>query len=121
MKKLQYLTLACLLAGSVAAWGQSAPKGKAAGKAAAGNATKGKAIFEQQQCSICHDAATTEKKLGPGLKDMYKRPKLSSNGKATNDANVSEKIQTGGNGMPPFKDTLAAADLADLLAYLHTL
>jgi mono/diheme cytochrome c family protein len=116
MKKSQYLSLICLLTGSVAAYGQAAPKG-----AAAGNAAKGKATFDQT-CSMCHDATTTDKKMGPGLKGLYKRPKLSTTGKPPNDANVTEKIQTGGNGMPPFtKDVLADADRVNLLAYLKTL
>lgn len=110
MKKTQYLTLICLLAGTVTLHAQ-----------AKGDATKGKAIFDQQ-CSLCHDAATTDKKMGPGFKGLFKRPKLSTTGKPTNDANVLEKINTGGNGMPPFtKDMISDADKANLLAYLKTL
>ncbi len=112
MKKTQYLTLVCLLAGAMTASAQGPAKGDAA---------KGKAIFDQQ-CGLCHDAATTDKKMGPGFKGLFKRPKLSTTGKPTNDANVGEKISTGGNGMPPFtKDFLADADKANLLAYLKTL
>ena len=112
MKKLQYLSIACLLAGTAGLYAQTAPKGDAA---------KGKATFEQQ-CGLCHDAATTDKKMGPGLKGLFKRPKLSTNGKPTNDANVLDKIMTGGNGMPPFKDMgLPAAEVANLMAYLKTL
>lgn len=111
MKTIQHLAIAFLLAGT-ALYGQSAPKGDAA---------KGKELFEQQ-CGLCHDATTTEKKMGPGLKGLFKRPKLSTNGKPTNDANVRDKIMTGGNGMPPFKDmNLSPADVANLMAYLKTL
>jgi len=111
MKRIQYLSIICLLAGT-ALYGQSAPKGDAA---------KGKEIFDQQ-CGLCHDATTTEKKMGPGLKGLFKRPKLSTTGKPTNDANVLDKIMNGGNGMMPFKDmNLPAADVANLMAYLKTL
>ncbi len=111
MKKTQCLSLICLLAGSVAAYAQGPAKGDAA---------KGKATFDQQ-CGLCHDATTTDKKMGPGFKGLFKRPKLSTTGKPVNDANVTEKINEGGNGMPPFKDTLSAGDKANVIAYLKTL
>lgn len=110
MKKIQYLTV-CLLVGAAGLYGQTAPKGDAA---------KGKEIFDQQ-CGLCHDATTTDKKMGPGLKGLYKRPKLSTTGKPTNDANVLDKINTGGNGMPPEKDLLSDDDRANVMAYLRTL
>jgi mono/diheme cytochrome c family protein len=111
MKKIQYLTIICLLGGTAGLFGQTAAKGDAA---------KGKDIFDQQ-CGLCHDATTTDKKMGPGLKGLYKNPKLTTTGKPTNDANVLEKINIGGNGMPPEKDLLSDAEKADLLAYLKTL
>ena len=112
MKKTQYLAFICLLSGATALYGQSPAKG---------DATKGKAVFDQN-CGLCHDATTTEKKLGPGLKGLYKRPKLATTGKPVNDANVNEKITAGGNGMPPFtKESLSDPDRANLLAYLKTL
>jgi cytochrome c len=112
MKKIQYLSVICLLAGAAGLYGQSAPKGDAA---------KGKEIFDQQ-CGLCHDATTTDKKMGPGLKGLFRRPKLSTTSKPTNDANVLDKIMNGGNGMMPFKDmNLPAADVANLMAYLKTL
>ena len=112
MKKTQCLGFICLLLGTATLYGQTPAKG---------DATKGKAIFEGQ-CAVCHDAATTDKKMGPGFKGLYKRPKLSTTGKPTNDANVLEKISTGGNGMPPFaKDQISDAERANLLAYLKTL
>lgn len=111
MKKTQYLSLICLLAAASTMYAQGPAKGDAA---------KGKAIFDQQ-CGLCHDAATTDKKMGPGFKGLYKRPKLSTTGKPTNDANVLDKVNTGGNGMPPFADTLKADEKANVLAYLKTL
>ena len=113
MKKSQYLSLICLLSVSVAAWGQGAAKGPA------GNAAKGKAVFEEK-CSACHSAGA-DQKLGPGFKGLYKKAKL-SNGKAVTDANVIDKINTGGGGqMPPMKDVLTDAERANVVAYLKTL
>jgi cytochrome c2 len=84
----------------------------------AADAKKGKEVFEQ--CGICHNADSDEKKMGPGLKGLFKKAKM-ANGKAPTEANVKAKIDEGGNGMPPYKDMLSDAEKADLLAYLKTL
>ena len=47
----------------------SAPKGDPA---------KGKEVFEQ--CAVCHNTDSDEKKIGPALKGLFKHPKL-KNGK----------------------------------------
>lgn len=83
-----------------------------------GDATKGKEVFEQ--CSVCHNADSTEKKMGPGLKGLYKKAKL-SNGKPVNDASVRAFIDAGGNGMPSYESILSADEKANLIAYLKTL
>jgi cytochrome c len=79
---------------------------------------KGKESFEQ--CSICHNVDTDEKKMGPSLKGLFKRKTL-ANGKPVNDANVLTQINEGGNGMPAYADMLSADEKANVLAYLHTL
>ena len=84
-----------------------------------GDAAKGKEVFEQ--CSVCHNADSTEVKMGPGLKGLFKKGKLSTTGKPVNDANVLEKVNEGGNGMPSYKDILSDGDKANLIAYLKTL
>jgi cytochrome c len=89
---------------------------KAAGRA--GDAAKGKETFEQ--CAVCHNVDTPEKKMGPSLKGLFKRKALQS-GKPINDANVLAQINAGGNGMPAYQDMLSADEKANLLAYLHTL
>jgi cytochrome c2 len=109
MKKSQYLAVACaLLFGTGSLFAQKA-----------GDAAKGKEVFDQ--CSVCHNADSTEAKMGPGLKGLFKKAKLSTTGKPVNDANVIEKINAGGNGMPGYKDTLSDAEKANLIAYLKTL
>ena len=109
MKKSQHLAIAfTLLFGSVSMFAQKK-----------GDAAKGKEVFEQ--CSVCHNADSTEKKMGPGLKGMFKKGKLESNGKPANDANVLQKINEGGNGMPAYKDMLKDDEKANLMAYLKTL
>lgn len=85
---------------------------------AAGDAAKGKEVFEQ--CAVCHNADSTEKKMGPGLKGLFKHDKL-VNGKKVTDANVRAKIDEGGNGMPAYKDMLSDKEKDDVIAYLKTL
>jgi cytochrome c len=82
------------------------------------DAAKGKEVFEQ--CSVCHNADSTEKKMGPGLKGLFAKDKLTS-GKKPTEANVLAKINEGGNGMPPYKETLSDDEKADVIAYLKTL
>ena len=98
----------CVLVG-VLAWG--AAKG--------GDAEKGKALFAQQ-CVPCHNASSTEKKLGPGLKGLFKAAKL-ANGKKATEQNIRAQIDNGGNGMPPYKDMFSDREKDDLIAFLKTL
>jgi cytochrome c len=83
-----------------------------------GDVAKGKAVFEQ--CSGCHNADSEETIVGPGLKGLFKHEKL-KNGKPVNEANVRAMINEGGNGMPPFADSLSDQDKSDVIAYLKTL
>jgi mono/diheme cytochrome c family protein len=90
----------------------------AAQKSGKGNAAKGKELFEQ--CAICHNVDSPEKKMGPSLQGLFKHKTL-QNGKPVNEANVLAQINNGGNGMPAYADTLSGDEKANLLAYLHTL
>ena len=83
-----------------------------------GDAAKGKEVFEQ--CGVCHNADSEEKKMGPGLKGLFKREKM-TNGKKPSDATVRAKVDEGGNGMPAYKDMLSDTEKDDLIAYLKTL
>jgi len=92
--------------------------GKVMLSAGKGDAAKGKVVFEQ--CAVCHNTDSDEKKMGPGLKGLFKKDKM-ANGKKPTDATVLAKINEGGNGMPPYKDMLSDSEKDDLLAYLKTL
>src|SRR5215472_838039 len=89
-----------------------------ADKKKAGDADKGKEVF--QQCGVCHNADSTEKKMGPGLKGLFQNEKM-NNGKKPTEANVREKIDEGGNGMPSYKEMLSDDEKNDVIAYLKTL
>lgn len=94
--------------------------GIASGQKGKGDAAKGKAVFDNQQCTMCHNVDSPDKKMGPSLQHLFQRKTL-QNGKPMNDANVLAQINDGGNGMPPYNDMLSADDKANLLMYLHTL
>jgi len=108
MQKLPYFVMTAALSGSMLLLA-SAKKPDAA---------KGKETFEQ--CAVCHNADSTEKKMGPGLKGLFAKDKM-ANGKKPTDATVLAKINEGGNGMPAYKEMLSDDEKADLLAYLKKL
>lgn len=85
-----------------------------------GDAKAGKDTFDNN-CGVCHNSDSTEVKVGPGLKGLFKKDKMATTGKAPNDANVLSKINEGGNGMPAYKDILSDAEKANVIAYLKTL
>ena len=85
-----------------------------------GDAAKGKEVFDNN-CSVCHNSDSTEVKMGPGFKGLFKRDKMATTGKAPTDANVLAKINEGGNGMPAYKDILSDAEKANVIAFLRTL
>jgi cytochrome c len=84
-----------------------------------GDAAKGKEVFEQ--CSVCHNSDSTEVKMGPGLKGLFKKDKMTSSGKPVTEANILGKINEGGNGMPAYKDILSDEEKANVIAFLKTL
>ena len=83
-----------------------------------GDAKKGESAFEN--CSVCHNSDSTETKIGPGLKGVFKREKL-VNGKPVNEANIKELITEGSGGMPPFGDSISSEDKDNIIAFLKTL
>jgi cytochrome c2 len=86
--------------------------------AAPPSAEKGKETFEQ--CSVCHNVDTDEKKMGPSLKGLFKKDKM-KNGKKPSEATVKAVINAGGNGMPAYADMLSDEEKTDLIAYLKTI
>ena len=83
-----------------------------------GDPTKGKEVFEQ--CAVCHSATTDQKKMGPSLKGLYKKPKL-ANGQAPSDASILAMVNKGKGTMPAFADVLSDEEKGHLIAYLKTL
>ncbi len=80
---------------------------------------QGHVVF-QQQCARCHNDRSPQALHGPSLYGMYRRPYLPS-GAAASDERVTATIERGRNMMPAMGHSMDAQELADLLAYLHTL
>ena len=85
----------------------------------AADAAKGKEVFEQ--CSVCHNADSDEKKMGPGLKGLFKKATLADGKTKVTEKSVQTKIDQGGNGMPGYEEMLSKDEKANLVAYLKTL
>jgi mono/diheme cytochrome c family protein len=80
---------------------------------------QGRRVYNQY-CLICHPAYSTSGNKGPGLKGLYKKEYLPS-GLTGTDEHVEQSIVRGRNMMPRFGDQLDQQQVADLIAYLHTL
>jgi mono/diheme cytochrome c family protein len=80
---------------------------------------KGRDVFDIN-CAVCHKTDTTEKKIGPGLKGLFKHETM-QNGKKPTEENVRALINDGATPMPSFRDSLSDEDKSNLIAYLKTL
>jgi len=105
-----------------AVYAQDAPAKKSASGGAKGSAAaaRGKTVFEKS-CAVCHYADSDAKKIGPGLKGLSKRGTFSVNNNKVTEENLKAWIENGDALMPPFKDSLEAAQIKDLIAYVKTL
>lgn len=113
------VALALALLPALAQKKNAAPPSEAAAEQPTGTATKGKVVYSRH-CGICHYPTTTQKKVGPGLKEIYKRGKF-ADGKKVDDASMRKWIEEGGKQMPPYKNLVSRQEMADLIAYLKTL
>jgi mono/diheme cytochrome c family protein len=80
---------------------------------------RGHAVF-QAQCAQCHYDRRDASLHGPALVGVFKKPSLPS-GAPANDDRVTATILNGKSLMPAMRDRMDAQDVADVLAYLHTL
>jgi len=86
---------------------------------AGGDANKGKEVFEQ--CGVCHNPDSDEKKMGPGLKGLFKKETLADGKTKVSEDTVRKKVDQGGNGMPAYEEMLDKKEKDNLIAYLKTL
>jgi cytochrome c2 len=84
-----------------------------------GDAEKGAALY-RSKCLSCHFPDSEEKKLGPGLKDLFKKEKLPHTERPATVENVKQQLIRPALVMPSFAK-LTEKEMADLIAYLKTL
>jgi len=80
----------------------------------------GRRIYEDR-CARCHEPYSTKDKKGPGLEGLFKRQYLAVSGLPANDERVLDIVSHGRKDMPGYSQVLTPPQMADLLAYLHSL
>jgi len=117
------LVLIAMISVGVMAQVKSPPNSPASNDARPGGESaaiaRGLGVYKDR-CAICHFSESDAKKIGPGLKGIYKRGKFPDGGNV-NDASMEKWILSGGKDMPPFRQVLNPNQIHDLMAYLKTL
>ena len=116
------LYVGCLLSavglgyfGGELVYGTKAP----AEKVAAGPVAEGAKVFKQN-CSACHLTDSTAKKIGPGLKGIFKLDKFPVSKKQVSEENFKQTLTKPFDKMPPFGH-LTPEQVDALTAYLKSL
>jgi len=92
-----------------------------------GDPVKGKEVFRVTACWRCHDVDTgvSKRPPAPSLKGIYQRPPHLLADGTKHDTHTDEMfrqiITEGTKAMNPRGAVLTDEELADLIAYLHTL
>lgn len=81
-------------------------------------AQQGKKLFEAK-CAVCHSADSNEARVGPGLKGA--KEGTLSNGKNVTPQVILKQLNSGGGGMPVFKELLTEDEKTQLIAYVLSL
>jgi mono/diheme cytochrome c family protein len=77
-------------------------------------------IFSQRGCADCHYGDREEKKMGPGLKGLFKGGKVLASGDPVTEESVLNQLVKPSGMMPPYKD-FSDRELEALLAFLKSL
>jgi mono/diheme cytochrome c family protein len=80
---------------------------------------RGRRVYDAR-CAECHYAYSKRDLRGPSMHGLFQKQFMSS-GIPTNDERVIDIIELGRAKMPGFQNKLTVNQIADLMAYLHTL
>ena len=84
-----------------------------------GTLSAGERLFNQK-CIFCHFTDSTATKVGPGLKGLFKKKKMTFSGWPMTPESVRRQLQTPFKQMPPF-DSLTEEQIQALVDYLQSL
>lgn len=84
-----------------------------------GNSESG-ASYYNTNCLSCHYTDTEDKKVGPGLKDLFNKEKLPYSDRLTTVENIKQQLIRPVLVMPSFTK-MTDQEMADLIAFLKTL
>lgn len=79
----------------------------------------GQKIF-LDNCAVCHYSEKTDKKIGPGLKELFKRSLTPTGNLTVTEENIRNQITKGSELMPPYSH-ITGQSLDALIAYLKSL
>ena len=80
---------------------------------------RGRRVYDAR-CAECHYAYSKRDLRGPSMHGLFQKQFMSS-GIPANDERVIDIIALGRAKMPGFQSKLTVNQIADLMAYLHTL
>ena len=80
---------------------------------------RGRKVYDAR-CAECHYAYSTRNLRGPSMHGLFQKKYMTS-GIPANDERVIDIIEMGRAKMPGFQYKLSVDQVADLVAYLHTL
>ena len=80
---------------------------------------RGRRVYDAR-CAECHYAYSKRDLRGPSMHGLFKKQYMTS-GIPANDERVIDIIEMGRAKMPGFQNKLTVDQIADLVAYLHTL
>ena len=113
------LAVLILIALTALAGCESEPRKSDAELGLNGQQARGRRVYDAR-CAECHYAYSTRNLRGPSMHGLFKKQYMSS-GIPANDERVIDIIEMGRAKMPGFQNKLTVDQIADLVAYLHTL
>ena len=118
-KSLSVQTVLILVALTVLAGCDAEPRKSDAELGLTAQQARGRRVYDAR-CAECHYAYSKRDLRGPSMHGLFQKQFMSS-GIPANDERVIDIIDLGRAKMPGFQNKLTVNQIADLMAYLHTL